>query len=120
MELHEELKKQEQDWEKAEQVIKDFDSKIKYLSSYENIGTLSEDEERIYSKKQIKQKVYRLIQSGIESPYPFINSLKPALVIRREGKYHNLLCEYAIGTSCICWCNEKYHGLKGGQLDQLH
>jgi hypothetical protein len=31
----------------------------------------------------------------------------------RENQYHDANCEFAIGTSCNCWCGEKYHGLKG-------
>jgi len=33
--------------------------------------------------------------------------------IMREGKVHSFDCEFAIGTSCTCWCGEKYHGWKG-------
>lgn len=43
----------------------------------------------------------------------FLVNLITLKKIQREGKYHNPLCEYALGNNCSCWCGEKYHGAKG-------
>lgn len=102
-------------WDKAEQEVKQFNSKEKYVSNFENEGTLNEGLNKLYSKKQIKLKIYSMIQNN-QYNYNFINSLQKALVIMRDGKIHNLLCEYATGTSCSCWCSEKYHGMFGQHL----
>lgn len=106
------IQEQELSWAKAEELVRVFDSRQKYVSDYENRDTMNEGVNILYSKKQIKFKVYSMIQLK-QSYYDFITSLTKALLVKREGKAHNILCEYATGTNCSCWCNEKYHGLKG-------
>ena len=104
-------------WDKAEKEVKRFSSKEKYVSDYENKGTWSEGVNKLYSRKKIKLVVYSMMQT--KKPYwEFINSLQKALVIKREDKTHNILCEYAVGDNCTCWCGEKYHGLHGRGLSQ--
>ena len=31
----------------------------------------------------------------------------------RDDQIHPFDCEFARGNHCVCWCGEKYHGLKG-------
>lgn len=33
--------------------------------------------------------------------------------IMRDNQIHPYDCEFASGTSCTCWCEEKYHGMMG-------
>ena len=69
---------------------------------------------RIYRSADLKRKISSLIYQGKESLIPeLIESLQKIYRIYRDGQIHNAECEYALGDSCICWCGEKYHGLKG-------
>jgi hypothetical protein len=94
-----------------------LDPKKKYLSDYENQNDYRyEGEFILYSnKKKIILVIYTILANG-NRPYEFIRSLIEYKPIIRDGKIHNPLCEYAIGSSCYCPCKEKYHGLKGMKL----
>ena len=95
-------------------------------------------DEKVYSKNQIEKMIKGFRSIDLNSPHSyggtkmpqglgdvenriskFFRSLTPLKKIQREGKYHNPLCEYALGTDCSCWCSEKYHGLKGAECETV-
>lgn len=69
---------------------------------------------RLIRSSEIKKVFQDYIYAGQQSKIrELFESLQRVYTIYREDKIHNTECEYAIGTSCICWCGEKYHGYRG-------
>ena len=75
------------------------------------------EEGKIFRGADIENKFISWIYSGESYRIAeFIKTLRRVVNLVRDGKSHNIECEYAIGNSCICWCGEKYHGWKGENL----
>lgn len=73
--------------------------------------------ERIMTKKQVEDFFISCIYQN--KKYEIASILKTLVMLKkitREGKTHDLRCEYAIGNSCVCWCAEKFHGWKGAEM----
>lgn len=76
---------------------------------------------KIYTKTQIINKIYNVgyfydsKQDAFVDMFDGIEKIEIARIMR-EGIIHNLDCEFATGTHCTCWCGEKYHGLRGGNI----
>ena len=69
---------------------------------------------RLYRASILKEKIIGFIYNGEDYRISkLLESLEKVFSYFREGTYHNAECEFAVGQSCWCWCNEKYHGLKG-------
>ncbi len=95
-------------------MVKQLDSTKHYISDF----TLNADGEaayKYYNKKEILQTLYEILIEN-KSPIEFLSSLKEVQTIYRDGRVHDVRCEYAIRNSCFCWCGEKYHGWKGSGL----
>ena len=113
-----------------------------YSTDYDLWTDKFHNEIKVYTVNQIKFLIGRFMDFDIEfaKSYPHlygqtkipsgegdrnmrINRLEVSLIplkkIKREGKYHNPLCEYALGNSCSCWCSEKYHGMQGIEIPKL-
>jgi hypothetical protein len=88
-----------------------LDPKKKYVSDFGNDGEMI-----LYNnKKKIIKVIYAMFANN-RTPTVFIFSLMEYKPVIRDGKIHNPLCEFAIGDTCNCPCNEKYHGWKGVNL----
>lgn len=61
-------------------------------------------------KEKFKEFIYTNKQYKIQELY---QSLEKVYSYFREETYHHAECEFALGTSCWCWCNGKYHGMRG-------
>ena len=60
--------------------------------------------------QEFRRFIYAKEPNKIQKLY---DSLERIYKVYRDNQYHNEECEYALGTHCVCWCGEKYHGLRG-------
>jgi len=105
------------------QEIKESKVKTKFYSELENkIMTRSEiikivtwDWDRISDEDNFNELVLLNHKSGYDSIPCDLVELKKVQIMR-ENRVHDFDCEFATGRSCHCWCNEKYHGMKGQKL----
>lgn len=120
------IAEQEKAFQRAKEIVSNYkvngeliNSKTKYVSSYENEDDFyHEGENKLYNKKKIIELVYSYMYNQKDNKiFQFLSSLDTVTTPKREGRYHDPLCEYAIGTSCSCWCGEKYHGMRGAKVE---